>query len=222
LSLGGNYLINLGDGIRPEAVLLVLKHYAPRSCGFWKCWWKIPFNFIKRKNVCILAFTLVLPRCLVAECGCVWIAEVFKPKLNDLVVFIDSMLVVPDCVNSKSKSYFQQYANEAFGGSVVDGQFDLLDFLYFIPYMRYLAWAIFKKMFSNEILRVIAASHETRTRWFGNRLMKMTLVTSFIIAGWLAHGQCWMSRFPLFNAIVHPLEFLQCYNQTFYMCYISE
>ena len=50
LSLGGKYLINLGDGIRPEAVLLVLKHYAPRSCGFWKCWWKIPFNFIKRKN----------------------------------------------------------------------------------------------------------------------------------------------------------------------------
>jgi hypothetical protein len=82
LSLGGKYLINLGDGMRPEHLLLILKHYAPRSCGSWKCWWKIPFNFIKRNNVCILAFTLVLPRCLVTECGCVWIAESFKKKLH--------------------------------------------------------------------------------------------------------------------------------------------
>lgn len=129
------------------------------------------------------------------------------------------MLIVPDCKNNKSDAYVRKYADVAFGGSAVDGKFDTLAFLYFIPYLRYIAFAVFKKLSSDDILRVIVASAETRTRWFGNRLMKMTLLTGLIIAGWLAHGQCWKSRFPLFNALVHPLEFLKCYNQTFYLCY---
>jgi hypothetical protein len=224
LSLGGKYVINLGDGIREGVLLLVLKHYAPWSCSKWKCIWGCTFNFISRTNVCIIAFITVLPRILIQVCGYEW-KESFRETLIQVVAFLDANPVLPNCPNRKSHSFFKAYAEEAFSGfgipvdSKDDNVFDCMDFLYFITYLRFLAFAKFSKLSSQSILRVIVASAETRKRWFSVRLTDLKLQTHWIIAGFLAHGQCWMMRLPLFNRLVHPLEFLEKYSKTLRLCY---
>jgi hypothetical protein len=87
-----------------------------------------------------------------SSCGYEW-KESFREMLIQVVAFIDANPVVPDCPNRKSHSFFKAYAKEAFSefGITVDSKddnvFDCMDFLYFITYLRFLAFAILGGIF---------------------------------------------------------------------------
>lgn len=67
--------LNIGDGLSPRTLMLVVEHYAPARCRPYEGYCGCKHNKIDRLNPCISVWRLAIARSLCNEAGAAWSTE---------------------------------------------------------------------------------------------------------------------------------------------------
>jgi hypothetical protein len=197
-------VVNLGDGVRPVVWLWVFKHYAPWSCKDHKDPFGFSFCKIDRNNPCIRAFVWIIPRSLHCEARGKW-CEKLKEAVSKKISFVDMLPFIPKI----KKTHHEEAHAAAKVLGITWAQ------LVCISVLRFMLQSTYNLLSDAPKLRLLIASANVGETLFVSAFTLVTIYSPFVFfCGAMAHGQCWATRIPLMNELVHPDEYLQFYTES--------
>jgi hypothetical protein len=201
-------LLNFGDGLMDEILLLIIKHFAPNSSkdyvdpkGDIAC--KIPRKFSTGKakkgdggNVCIEAYLDLIARSLTKHGGGEW-NDGMKQNVNEKVGITDMCVIVTKDTDSHQSEF----------KSAAEAMKIPLDLLHSVGFLFMVAQVKYNHLRRpEEPLKVLCASAAAFHLMFGDAEPYSNDILIFL--GQSVHGQCVAMKLPLRNVIVWPTTLL--------------
>ena len=184
---GGKYKgrLNLGDGLSPLTVCLMIAHFAPWSCRDYKDTrkYRSPFCKIDRENPCMRMFDWILPKSLHKEAGGEW-SEEMRQAISERVSIVDAKVLVTKDTEDHAKE-FRAFCRD---NRISMDEMNLIGFLLFAFHVKHHELG----PRSNTPLNVMVSSASAYRELFADCGYFATKSIRFL--SYVAHGQVWASK----------------------------